>query len=63
MFVAGLKTTLDVSLIDWTVKQIDQILYDDSSDDSVYLFYLRFSKIFLFQLLQNQTIRNKKSLD
>ena len=62
MFVAGLKTTLDVSLIDWTVKQIDQILYDDSSDDSVYLFYLGFSKIFFFNYCNIRQFEIRKVL-
>ena len=35
MSVTGSKTTLDVSRIDWTMKQIAQILYDDASNDSV----------------------------
>ena len=46
MSMTGSKTSLDVSLIDWTMKQNAQI--DDSSNDSVYLFYLRFSKLFFF---------------
>lgn len=43
MSVTGSEITLDVSLIYCTVKQIAQILYDDSNNDYVYLFYLGFS--------------------
>ena len=60
MSVTGSKTALDVSLIDWTMKQIAQVPYDDSSNDSVYLFYLGFSKLFSSTTV---IIRNKKSLD
>ena len=43
MSVTGSEITLRVSLIYCTVKQIAQILYDDSSNDYVYLFYHGFS--------------------
>ena len=62
MSVTGSKTTLGVSLIDWTMKQIAQILYDDSSNDSVYLFHLGFSKLFFFNYCNIRKFKIRKAL-